>query len=258
MAGGALVKAACGARIRSCRWIPSTPRSPRRCAAALAARCGAWSSRRRAARSGAGRGRSLAAVTPGAGAAAPQVGHGPGGHHQLGDPGEQGARGDRGALAVRHALRSRSTWWSTRSRSCTRWWSSWTAPPSRRRRRRTCDCRSRSDCLARPRARRVAGPGLDAGAGVGVRAARRRRLPGYRSCARGGRSVGPAPRRLQRGQRAVRGRLCRRARCRSWASWTRCARWSRSIEAPGDVTLDAVDAAEAWARTRADALIAAR
>lgn len=37
-----------------------------------------------------------------------------------------------------------SRWSCTRSRSCTRWWSSSTAPRSPRHRRRTCVCRSRS------------------------------------------------------------------------------------------------------------------
>ena len=47
----------------------------------------------------------LARRDPGAGARAPHLGDGPDGHDQLGDDGEQGARGDRGAPAVRHALR---------------------------------------------------------------------------------------------------------------------------------------------------------
>ena len=51
----------------------------------------------------------------------PDLGHGAGGHDQLGDPGQQGAGGDRGAPAVRPLLRPRSTSWSTRSRSSTRW-----------------------------------------------------------------------------------------------------------------------------------------
>ena len=40
-----------------------------------------------------------------AGAGAPDLGHGPGHHDQLGDAGQQGPRGRRGAPAVRHALR---------------------------------------------------------------------------------------------------------------------------------------------------------
>ena len=54
------------------------------------------------------RGRSradLAERDPGGGAGAPDLGHGPGDHHQLRDPGQQGPRGDRGAPAVRHPLR---------------------------------------------------------------------------------------------------------------------------------------------------------
>ena len=54
------------------------------------------------------RGRSraeLADVTPDAGAGPPDLGHGPGGHDQLGHAGEQGPGGDRGAPAVRHRLR---------------------------------------------------------------------------------------------------------------------------------------------------------
>ena len=39
------------------------------------------------------------------GAGPPHLGHGPGRHDQLGDAGEQGARADRGAPAVRRALR---------------------------------------------------------------------------------------------------------------------------------------------------------
>ena len=40
-----------------------------------------------------------------AGAGPPDLGHGPGRHHQLRDAGQQGPRGDRGAPAVRRALR---------------------------------------------------------------------------------------------------------------------------------------------------------
>ena len=57
-------------------------------------------------------------------AAASDLADGPQDHDRLGDADEQGARGDRGALAVRRRAPTRSTSSSTRSRSCTRWSSS--------------------------------------------------------------------------------------------------------------------------------------
>ena len=69
----------------------------------------------------------LPPVTPGRGAAPPQLDHGRQDHHRLGHPDEQGARGDRGPLALRRRRPAASTSSFTRSRSCTRWWSTWTA-----------------------------------------------------------------------------------------------------------------------------------
>ena len=46
-------------------------------------------------------GSSSADVTPAAGAGPPHLGHGPGDHHQLGDPGQQGAGAARGPPALR-------------------------------------------------------------------------------------------------------------------------------------------------------------
>ena len=79
----------------------------------------------------------LADVTPDAGDGAPHLGHGSGHHDQLGDPGEQGSGGHRGAPAVRHRLRPHRRRGAPARRSCTRWSSSSTAPRWCRRRRRT-------------------------------------------------------------------------------------------------------------------------
>ena len=56
-------------------------------------------------------------------AAASDVADGPQDHDRLGDADEQGARGDRGALAVRRAGRPDRRRRFIRSRSCIRWWS---------------------------------------------------------------------------------------------------------------------------------------
>ena len=90
-------------RARSCRSTPSTPRWPSACAAGRADEV------RRLVLTASGgpfRGRArdeLAEVTAGAGAGPPDLGHGPGRHDQLGDAGQQGPGGDRGARAVRRA-----------------------------------------------------------------------------------------------------------------------------------------------------------
>ena len=60
----------------------------------------------------------------------PDLEHGPEDHGRLVDAHEQGPRGHRGPRAVRRRLRPTSTSSCTRSRSCTRWSSSPTAPPS--------------------------------------------------------------------------------------------------------------------------------
>ena len=48
--------------------------------------------------------RRVGACHPGRGAQAPDLGHGPGGHDQLGDHGQQGSRGDRGTRVVRRPI----------------------------------------------------------------------------------------------------------------------------------------------------------
>ena len=86
---------------------------------------------------------------PRRGARAPDLGHGPRRHDELGDAREQGPRGHRGAPAVRRRRTTASTSSCTRSRSCTRWSSSSTARRSPRRLRPTCGCRSRSGSTGR-------------------------------------------------------------------------------------------------------------
>ena len=67
---------------------------------------------------------------------------GPEDHRRLVDADEQGPRGDRGPRAVRRRPTTTSRSSSTRSRSCTRWSSSPTAPRSPSSRCPTCACRS--------------------------------------------------------------------------------------------------------------------
>ena len=128
----------------------------------------------------------LADVTVARGAGPPDLGHGPGRHHQLRDPGQQGPRGDRGAPAVRHPVRPASTWSCTRSRSCTRWSTfvdgstiAQASPP---------DMRlpiALGAGLAGPAARRRRPPATGTTAQrLDVRAARRRRVPGACALAR--------------------------------------------------------------------------
>ena len=64
--------------------------------------------------------RSLAEVTDRRRPGPPDVEDGPEDHRRLVHPDEQGPRGHRGPRAVRRRLRRTSTWWCTRSRSCTR------------------------------------------------------------------------------------------------------------------------------------------
>ena len=80
---------------------------------------------------------------PGGGAGPPDLVHGPGDHHELRDAGQQGTGAAGGAPALRRSTWTGSTWWCTRSRSCTPWCSSSTARPWPSARRRTCGCRSR-------------------------------------------------------------------------------------------------------------------
>ena len=144
VAGGPLVDARASTRpdrpgrLRALRARPVPARR------AAAPRCAGWSL---TASGGPFRGRRRAELRRRhrrAGAGPPDLGHGPGGHGQLRDAGQQGPGGDRGAPAVRHPVRPPSTSSSTRSRWSTRWWSSSTAPRSPRSARPTCGCRSRS------------------------------------------------------------------------------------------------------------------
>ena len=127
VAGGALVDRGRGARADRARSTPSTRRWPSACAAAPAARSPGWWSPPPAARSAAGRPTSSPTSPSSRGAGPPHLGDGPGRHHQLGDPGQQGTRADRGAPALRRPLRPTSTSSCTRSRSSTRWSPSSTA-----------------------------------------------------------------------------------------------------------------------------------
>ena len=127
------------------------------------------------------------------GAGAPHLGHGPGRHDQLRDPGQQGARADRGAPALRRPLRRH------RRRG---------APAVDRaldghlRRRRddragqpaghAAADRARPG-LARPAARRPARAGLVDGEHLGVRPARRGRLPGGTAGRQAGEAGGVVP-----------------------------------------------------------------
>ena len=193
----------------------------------------------------------LADVTPRAGAGAPDLGDGPGDHDQLGDAGQQGPRGDRGAPALRHPVRP------DRGRG---------APDQRRaldgRVRRRLDARAGQPAdhadpdrarpgLARPGARRRAGGRLDDARDVGVLPARRRGVPGGLA-GPGGRASAGAPRR------------------RSTTPPTRCAsrrsspggcaftdivptvasvvRASHDVPSEEELTVDDVLAADAWAR----------
>ena len=68
-------------------------------------RSAGWCSRHPGARSAAAAAPRCTRRHPGRGARAPDLGHGPRRHDELGDPGQQGSRGDRGAPAVRRAVR---------------------------------------------------------------------------------------------------------------------------------------------------------
>ena len=108
-------------------------RQPRRSAAADPDRVGRPVPNARAGRARAG--------DAGRRAAASDVADGPEDHHRFGDADEQGPRGHRGALAVRRRRRARSTSWSIRSRSSTRWSSCATGRSSRSSASPTCGCR---------------------------------------------------------------------------------------------------------------------
>ena len=124
----------------SCPSTPSTPRSSSSCGGGGT---GAVDRLVLTASGGPFRGRTdLDGVTPRGGARAPDLGDGGQDHDRLGDPDEQGLRGDRGPPPVRRRLRARSTSSSTRSRSSTRSSSSTTAPRSPTWAFPTCGCRS--------------------------------------------------------------------------------------------------------------------
>ena len=226
------------------------------------ARSASWSSPPPAARSAAGRGRELAEVTPADGAGAPHLGHGPGGHHQLRDPGQQGPGGHRGAPALRHPLRA------DRGRG----------PPAVVRPldggvHRRLDAgpgqpaRHAGADRARPRlaatgCRTPRPPSTGRKASTLGRSSRSttRRSPPSRSPAQ----VGSARRHrtggVQRGQRGVRRTPSWPAGCRSPGSWTPWPRWSRNTAPPPGTSLTVADVleAEAWARARARETGAAR
>ena len=196
---------------RSCRSTASTARSRRACAAAATTRYDASCSPRAAARSADGPAPSSPTSRPSR-RWPTQLRRWAGDHHQLGDPRQQGPRGDRGAPPLRRAVRP-----DRRRRP----------PPAahpldgrvhRRRRRsprsacRRCWCRSPSGWpgpTGSPTRRRRS-TGRKAG-GLAVLAARRRGLPGGRAGPRGGQPRRHGPGGLQRGQRGVRGRLPRRS-----------------------------------------------
>ena len=131
-AGGA---AGAGARPAPswCRSTASTARSTSACGAGgRPARPGGRGSCSppAAARSGAARRAELADGHRRRRPGPPDLDDGPEDHRRLVDPDEQGPRGDRGPRAVRRRATTASRWSSTRSRSCTRWSSSPTGPPS--------------------------------------------------------------------------------------------------------------------------------
>jgi hypothetical protein len=148
-------------------------------------------------------------VTPEQALAHPNWDDGPGRHHELGDPGQQGPGGHRGAPALRRALRAPSTSSCTRSSGFTRWSSSTTARRSPRWDRHGCSCRSRSACPGRIGLDDIDEPcdwtGRSAGLGVPSRSTT---TPSPPSARRGGwgRPGGTGPGGLQRRQRGV----CRR------------------------------------------------
>ena len=205
------------ARARSSRSTPSTPRSRSACAAGARPRCAGWCSPRAAARSAAGRRDQLARRHAGAGARAPHLEHGPGGHDQLRDAGEQGPRGDRGAPAVRRRARpDRRRGASAVDRAL---------DGGVRRRRRRSPRQSPPDMrlpialgLAWPDRVPEAAPGLrlDHGGDAGpssrstTRPSRRSRWP-----AQAGRGRRHRARGVQRGERGVRGGLPGRRICLS-------------------------------------------
>ena len=194
---------------------------------------------------------------PGPGPGPPQLLDGSGHHDELGDARQQGARGDRGAPALRHPLR-----------------------PDRRRRapaaadpldgrvprrvhhrpaRPAADARAdrpRTVLAGAARGRRRA-VRLDPCPDVGVPPARRRGVPRRAAGAAGGGGRRHLPGRLQRGERGVRRRLPRRAsRLHRDRRHRRAGRRRAHGRAPGDATsVEGVLAADAWARREADTLI---
>ena len=195
----------------------------------------------------------MADVTPATGAGAPDLGHGPGGHHQLGDPGEQGPGGDRGAPVVRRPVRRIEVVVHPQSivhsmvefidgSTLAQAW-----PPDMR----------LPIALALGWPDRVAGrrPGLrlDQGRHLGVLPAGQEAFPAVRLAKQVGQPAG-RPGRLQRGQRGVRGAfLAGRLPLPGDRGYHRSG-WSPSTPI-GDLrtsaTLEAVLAADSGARTRA-------
>ena len=196
------------------------------------------------------------AVTPRAGARAPDLVDGTGRDDQLGDPDEQGPRAHRGAPAVRrpgrghHRRRAPAVGRALDGRVRRRLH----ARPGVAARHAPAD-RARPE-LAGPGARRRTGLRLDPGDRVDVRAARRGGVRGRRARPDGGRGLADAPGRLQRRERGVRRGVPERA-----------DRLPRHRRAPSqrvlgehagvdDLTLDAVLDAEIVGPSRAQELLA--
>ena len=198
----------------------------------------------------------LAGVTVRGGPGPPDLGHGPGRHHQLGDPGEQGPRGDRGAPALRHPVRP------DRGRG---------APDERgaldgRVRRRLdpgagqpadhADPHRARAGLARPGTRHRTARGLDPGRDVGVLPPRRRGVPVGVARPAGGEAGGTAPAVYNAANEvAVEAFRAGRLEFRRIVPTIADVLALHDVPSGEQLTVDDVLAADAWARSEATRLV---
>ena len=197
-----------------------------------------------------------------AGAGAPDLEHGPAGHEQLGDAGEQGPGGDRGAPAVRRPLRAHRGGGAPAVDRALDGASSWTAPRSPRPARRTCACRSPWRSAGRDRIPgAAAGHGLDQGLAPGSSSRwTTRRSPRSRLAKQVGATGGTAPAVFNgANEECVAAFLAGRLRFPAIVDTIErvVAEHAGSGRSQGgDLTLEAVLEADSWARARARELTA--
>ena len=203
--------------------------------------------------------RNCASVTPRGGDGAPNLGHGPDGHDELVNPGQQGPRGDRGTPTLRHPVRRHR---GGRAPAVDH-------PLDGRvprrvhvgagRRRPTCGCRSASRSAGPTGSRTPRRPSTGAAPSRGSSSPGRRRLSPFGLAIEAGRSGGVRPAVYNAANEiAVQAFWDGRLGYLGIVDTVAAVLADRDVPSPmGHLTVDDVLAADAWARGRAADLVAA-